>query len=212
MVQRGMKVATLAGASAWLALTFVGIMHAAGERPGSFAVACVLLALPVATAAAARSAASFWRGPDLISFTRADSEPCTPDEASYVRLSSQLRGMMGGAGFLYPRRLAAPVVAWVTAALAGVGALSGPVNAVVGPWPVLVTVAGAALAFLLPARPYYYRDTTGGGAIVCPPPAASRLKRRAEIATRVARGEQVEATAPAPAVPCTQARPDDQLV
>ena len=198
MLQGGLRWVTLVAVAAWVALAFVALVHAVGGAMGPFGLACVLLAQPLAVAAALRAGASFWRGPDIISFTRRDSEACTPAEAEYVREHAQLRGMMGGAGYLYRGRLALPVVAWLAAAFAGATAMSDRINDVVGPWPVVVTTTVAFAAFLLPARPYFYRDTTGGGAIVCPPPAAVRLKRRAAIAAAIARGEAVESATPPP--------------
>ena len=167
-------------------------------RPGTVSLACILLAQPVAVAAGLRSALSYWRGPDIISFTRADSEACTPAEAEYIRQHAQLRGTMGGAGYLYPRRLLFPVIAWLSAAAVGMCVFVRSVEASVAPWPVVVTILAAVVAFLLPSRPYYYRDTTGGGAIVCPPPAALRLRRRAAIAAALARGERVQELTPPP--------------
>jgi hypothetical protein len=189
---------TVVAVATWAALTFVALVHAVGGAPGPFGVACVLLAQPLAVAAALRAAASYWRGPDIVSFTRSDSEACTPAEAEYVHEHAQLRGTMGGAGYLYRRRLALPVIAWLAAAVAGATVVSGPIDELVGPWPVVLTSITAFVAFLLPARPYYYRDTTGGGAIVCPPPAAARLKRRAAIAAAIGRGERVIAETPPP--------------
>ncbi len=200
MLQGGSTFAALVGLGAWLVLAFLGAVRALGEGGGDVTRGCLLVAIPVALAAAARAFAAYWRGPDIISFTRSDSEPCTPCEAAYVRARASIRGTMGGAGYLYPRRLALPAVAWVAAAIAGMGALSQAVDEAVGAWPVFVTfVAATIAAFVLPARPYYYRDTAGGGAIVSPPPAAQRLKRNAALAAAVARGETVETVTPSPA-------------
>jgi len=196
--QGGSRWVTVVAVVAWTALAFVALVHAVGGEPGPVGVAFVLLAQPLAVAAALRAAASYWRGPDLISFTRGDSETCTPAEAEYVRAHAQLRGTMGGAGYLYRHRLVLPVVAWLSAAMAGATVISEGIDEVVGAWPVALTTTVAFVAFLLPSRPYYYRDTTGGGAIVCPPPAAFRLKRRAGIASAIARGEQVAVTTPPP--------------
>jgi hypothetical protein len=189
---------TLAGVAAWGALAFVGLVHAVGGQPGVVAVACVLLSQPIAVAAALRAAVSYWRGPDIISFTRADSEACTPAEAEYIRRHAQLRGTMGGAGYLYPRRLVLPVIAWMAAGIVGAAVVSERIDDATGPWPVVLTTTVAFVAFLLPSRPYYYREMTGGGVIVCPPPAAIRLKRRARIAEALARGERVEELTPPP--------------
>jgi hypothetical protein len=180
----------LGGASVWLALAFVGLVHAAGGQLGTVAAACVLVAAPLAFAGALRSAVSYWRGPDLVSFTRADAEGCSPAEAAFVRGIAQLRGTMGGAGFLYPRRLALPIISWVSAAAAGATTLNEVLDETVGAWPVAITLVTGFVAFLLPARPYFYRETTGGEVIVCPPPAAQRLKYRARREAERAGGAQ----------------------
>lgn len=183
MLQGGSRLATLVGIASWLVLAFLGTVRAAGERVETVAVACLVVAIPVAVAAAARAVAAYWRGPDIISFTRSDSEPCTPAEAAFVRACASIRGTMGGAGYLYPGRLALPAIAWLAAAVAGAGALSEGVQDAAGPWPVVVTLGTAFAAFLLPARPYFYLETTSGGAVLSPPPAASRLKHLAASAT-----------------------------
>jgi hypothetical protein len=195
----GSTMTAVAAVVAWLALVFVGLVHAAGGAiPQAALLASAVVAAPIALAAAGHSFAAMWRGPTIIPFGRADSISCSADEASYVRQQALLRGMMGGAGFLYPRRLLLVAAAWLAAAVIGLTGLSEPVCDTVGPWAVAASLTTAFVAFLFPARPYFYRDTTGGGAVLSPPSAAYRLKRRAEIAQAVMRGEPVESSTPAP--------------
>jgi hypothetical protein len=187
----------VAGAAIWLALTLAGLARAAGaDLPDLATIFCGAVAAPIALAAAAHSIACIWRGPTILPFRRDESVICTPDEAAYVRLASQLRGTMGGAGFLYPRRLILPAVAWILAAAEGAVVVTRAAGGLT--WLVVAAVGTAAASFLLPARPYYYRETTGGGAILSPPSVAYRLMRRATIANAIARGEPVDSTTPAP--------------
>jgi hypothetical protein len=200
VVQIGSSTMTaVAAVVAWLAVVFVGLVHAAGGSVPQLAVlACAVVGAPIALAAAGHALGSMWRGPTIIAFGLADSTPCSADEASYVRQHAQLRGTMGGAGFLYPRRLVLVAMAWLAAAVLGLSGLSEPVCDTVGPWAVAASLTTAFAAFLLPARPYFYRDTTGGGAVLSPPSAAYRLMRRAEIAQALALGAPVESATPAP--------------
>lgn len=199
MVQGSSTMAVLAAGISWLALALVGVARATGGTvPRLAALAAAYVAAPVALAAAVQYAAAFWRGPNIVAFGLSDAVSCTPAEAAFIRSRAQLRGMMGGAGFLYPRRLALPVVAWLAAAVVGASVLSDRVDAVAGPWPVVLSTATALAAIVLPSRPFFYRDTTGGGAVLSPPSAAYRLKKRAELAGARSRGEAVEASTPAP--------------
>jgi hypothetical protein len=198
----GSTMTVVAALVAWLVLVFVGLVRAAGGSvPQLAVVACAVVAAPVALAAAGHALAAMWRGPIIVAFGLADSVPCSPAEAAYVRERALLRGTMGGAGFLYPRRLLLVAAAWLAAAVLGLAGLSEPVYDAVGPWAVAASLTTAFAAFLLPARPFFYRETTGGGAVLSPPSAAYRLKRRAELAGAAARGEPVEASTPAPTPP-----------
>lgn len=198
----GGTMTTLVAIASWCALTFVGVVRATGGTVPNLAVlACALVAAPVAIAGAVHAVASFWRGPTILAFGRADAVPCNPAEAAFVRATAQLRGTMGGAGYLYPRRLVLPALAWIAAAVVGLGGISNGLEDAMGPWPVVVTVTTAFAALMLPARAYYYRETTGGGALLSPPSAAYRLRTRAAIVAAIARGEPVSSPTPAPTPP-----------
>jgi hypothetical protein len=191
--------AVMTGSVVWLLLMLGTLVRAAGGSvPHALEVFCAAFAAPVALAAAGQGIAAFWRGPIIRSFSRTDSEVCTPDQAAYVRLVAQLRGTMGGAGFLYPARLLLPVVAWIVAAVEGVALLASGLGAPVFAALALVGLGSASVAILFPAGAYYYREATGGTAIVSPPSAARCLKRRA-LAWAVAAGEPVQTPTPPPA-------------
>lgn len=199
MVQGGSTVTALGGSLSWLALVLVGLVHVAGaEPPRGLELACALLAAPVAVAGALLALAAVWRGPTVVSFSREDAVPCAGAEAAFVRGAAQLRGTMGGAGHLHRRRLVLAAAAWLAAGVVGLDGIAPRLEAAVGPWATLVALAAAFAALLFPPGPFFYRETTGGGVLVAPASAAYRLKRRAERAAAIARGEEVEATTPAP--------------
>jgi hypothetical protein len=176
----GSIVTVMVGSVVWLLLMLATLVRAAGGSvPGALEIFCAAFAAPIALAAAGHGIAAFWRGPTIRSFTRTDSEVCTPDQAAYVRLVALLRGTMGGAGFLFPARLLLPVVAWTTAAAEGVALLASGLGATAFAALALVGVGSATAAVLFPPGAYYYREATGGSALVNPPSAARRLKRRA---------------------------------
>jgi hypothetical protein len=173
----------MAASVVWLVLTLAALVRAAGGSiPHSLELACAAVAAPVAIVAAGHTIAAYWRGPTIVSFAPVHSEVCTPDEAAYVRLASQLRGTMGGAGFLHPLRLFLPAVAWTAAAAEGVALAASGIHSTVFAALSLVGVGASAAAILFPARAYFYREATGGTAILSPPSVARRLKRRAAAA------------------------------
>lgn len=199
MVQGGSTTTALAASLAWLALVFVGVVHAAGgDPPRAIEIVCALVGAPIALAGGIQALAAIWRGPIIVAFGRADSIPCSPSEAAFVREHAQLRGMMGGAGHLYPPRLVLPSLAWLAAAAVGAGGLSPELGQALGIWPVALAVAAAVLAILFPARPYFYRDTTGGGALLSPPSSAYRLTRRARAAGAAPHDGPAPTPAPTP--------------
>jgi hypothetical protein len=201
-----------AAGSVWLVVTLVALIHAAGGSvPHWLEVICAVLAAPVALAAAGQVAAGFWRGPVIHSFSPNDAEACTPDEASFIRLGAQLRGTMGGAGYLHPARLLFPALAWVATAVEGMLVVASGVEGWVFGALATIAVAGASATMLLPARAYYYRDATGGGALLSPPTTARRLKRLAALAQAVTTGKPADlpARTPAGALAGSRAAPPD---
>lgn len=172
-----MVAATL---GAWLALVSVGGLSAAAfEVAPAVRVACVLFAGPIAFAAAVRTIASAFRGPQVVAFERGDAVVCSAAEAETIRGAAQLRGTMGGAGHLHPGRFVFPLAAWVAALLCGAEAVSARAIELAGSWPVAIAVFSVIAALLFPSRPYWYRELTGGGVLVTPPASAALLTARA---------------------------------
>jgi hypothetical protein len=170
----------LAAIVAWLALvTVAGLRAVEIDVPHLAVVAAALLGGPIAIVAALQVIGSIWRGPAIRRFSRNESVHCGAEYAAVVRQGAQLRGTMGGAGHLHPRRLVFPAVAWGAAAFAGVEILAHPTAPAGAVWAAIVAVAAVAGAFLFPAKPYYYREATGGGVVVSPPEAAVWLAERA---------------------------------
>lgn len=200
MVQGGSTTLAVAGALSWLALVLIGLVHAlGGEPPRAVEILGALVAAPLALAGGAQALAAIWRGPIIVPFTRSDAVPLSPGEAEFVRGGAQLRGMIGGAGHVYPRRLLLASAAWLGAGMVGACGLSPELGRALGAGPVAVACLAAFLALLFPARPYFYRDTTGGGAILSPPSAAFRLKRRAARAGATPLDGAAPTPAPTPA-------------
>jgi hypothetical protein len=165
--------------ASWLVLVTI-----AGLRLAGFAIsppmqlACGAVAAPIAAACAVAAVFAISRGPRIIAFERGDAVTCKPAQAQAVRDAAQLRGTMGGAGHVYPARLAFPVAAWVGAAISGTEVVSTGILRVAGPWPLAVALSAAFAALLFPARPFWYRVVTGGGVLVTPPTAAALLVAR----------------------------------
>jgi hypothetical protein len=170
----------LAAVVAWLALvTLAGLRAVAIEPPHVAVVAGALVGGPIAAVAALQVVGSIWRGPAIRRFSRHESVHCGAEYAAVIRQGAQLRGTMGGAGHLHPRRLVFPAVGWAAAALAGAEVLAQPAARAGAAWAAFVAVGAVTGAFLFPAKPYYYRETTGGGVVVSPPEAAVWLAERA---------------------------------
>jgi hypothetical protein len=200
VVQGGSTTTAVAASLSWLALVFVGLVHAAGgDPPRSVEIVGALVGAPIAIAGGVQALAAIWRGPTIVPFSRADAVPCSASEAAFVRARAQLRGLIGGAGHLHPPRLVLPALAWLAGGAIGVCALSPPLEAALGAWPVAISVVAALAAILFPSRAYFYRDTTGGGAILSPPSSAFRLKRRALAAGALPLDGPAPTPAPTPA-------------
>jgi hypothetical protein len=163
---------------AWLALTGLGLVHLADVHlPVAAVAAAVALAAPTVLAEAARALLAIRRGPRLVEFEWSDAVMCAPQDAKVVRAAAQLRGTMGGAGHLHPRRLVLAAAAWALAAASGLEAIADD-RLVLGAWPPVLTLVAALLAFMFPARAFYYREVTGGAVVTSPPTAAGYLLAR----------------------------------
>jgi hypothetical protein len=177
-VLAGSSVLVAATVASWLVLvTIAGLRLAGYPISPPMQVACGAAA-PMAVACAIAAAFAISRGPRVIAFERADAVSCKPAVAQAIRDAAQLRGTMGGAGHVYPGRLAFPIAAWAGAALAGTEVVSGALHRLAGPWPLAVGLCAAFAALLFPARPFWYREVTGGGVLVTPPAAAALLVAR----------------------------------
>jgi hypothetical protein len=199
----GGTTATVVGASlVWLTLALAGLFRGMGaDLPHELEVICAAVAAPVALAFAIHTVAGTWRGPVIETFAPIDSDPCSPDEAAYVRLVAQLRGTMGGAGYLYPWRLLLPTASWIAVAVQGAALIASDLGASAYAALMLVAIGAATSALVFPARPYYYREATGGTIILSPPSVARRLKRRAAAENAAAAGARQ------PAVPADSVTP-----
>jgi hypothetical protein len=166
---------------AWATLTSMGLAHLAGvDLPPAPAAAAAALAVPTVLVAAARALLAVRRGPRLVEFDWDDAVRCAPEDADVVRSAAQLRGTMGGAGHLHPRRLVVAAAAWAAAAAPGLAAFAGP-GELLG-WAVLAPLLAAAAAFMFPARPFYYREAKNGALVTSPPAAAGHLLARRGLA------------------------------
>ncbi|HEX9049106.1 MAG TPA: hypothetical protein VF841_01080 [Anaeromyxobacter sp.] len=204
-VPSGMTRFTAGALAACGAFAAVEVLRAAGVAVhGRAFVLLGSTAAVVAATAAARNVAHVWRGPLIVDFQRGDGLLCDARESVAVRAAAQLRGTMGGAGYLHPCRLAFSASAWAAAAVQAV-VLVSPDR---GSWeylPAAVGLVAVAFAGRFPATPFYYRETAGDCVVVFPAEAASRLLAGARLsptpspmALAAGTGEPGEATAGTP--------------
>jgi hypothetical protein len=159
---------------AWLALqALAAARHAGAAIPLASLAAAAAVTAGLALYCALRTASSVWRGPPIVSLPKDDVVPCDPPEAELIRAAAQLRGTMGGAGHVHPRRLALPALAWLAAAASAL-AWADPLDA--APWVALVGAAATA-AYLFPATAFLYREATGGRLVLHPPSARREIVR-----------------------------------
>ena len=139
------------------------------------------LAAVLAAMAAIRNVAHVRRGPSIVEFQRRDATLCDARESAAIRAAAQLRGTMGGAGYLFPRRLAFSAVGW---AATGVQAalLAVPEHGTATFLPLGVAVLAVLLTARFPAIPFYYRETVGQCVVAFPADACSRLLEAARLA------------------------------
>lgn len=159
---------------AWIALQALAVIrHAGAPIPLASLAAAAAVTAGLALACALRAASGIWRGPPIVSLPQEDVVPCDPPEAEVIRAAAQLRGTMGGAGHVHPRRLALPTLAWLAAAGSAL-AWADPLDA--APWVALVGAAATA-AHLFPATAFLYREATGGRLVLHPPSARREILR-----------------------------------
>ncbi len=161
------------------ALVAIQAAEALGVRvPRTLVLLAASAAAVVSATVAVRHIAFIWRGPMIIGFRRPEGRLCDSWEATTIRAAAQLRGTLGGAGHLYPRRLVLSSIAW--------GAASGTCIALVLPEhgaapvvPVAILVISGGLAMMFPAEPFYYRETAGGCVVAFPVEVCQRMLRAA---------------------------------
>lgn len=173
-VLSGSSLTAVARVVGWLVLVGIGAFGRSVPL-GTYVVATVAAAMLVGGLSLAATFTAMWRGPPVITFAPSDSLLCGAEDSEPVRAYAQLRGTIGGAGHVQPRRLVLPLVAWGAALLAGARALWWPDLEALGAIPAALAVSGAFASWLFPATPYWYREVMGGGAIVSPPEAVAAL-------------------------------------
>jgi hypothetical protein len=167
-----LSLSTVATTGTLVAL--LGARTLGGTVPAWAAVACAAAVAPIAAAAALQRGLHLWRGPPVVSFPSAEAVRCGGAEAEAIRVAARLRGTLGGAGHIYPGRVALHAVASAAAAAFGAFVLAAGVAAVPA-WLVAVFAAGVGGVVLLPARPFYYREAMNGELLVTPANAPSLL-------------------------------------
>lgn len=135
----------------------------------------------LAFTAAIRDVAFVWRGPVIVTFRRGDGVLCDARESAAVRAAASLRGTMGGAGHLYPRRLLFSAATWVATAAQALMLLL-PDRGAATYLPFLWVLVGGALAARFPAIAFYYRETAGDCVVAFPVEVCERLLENARMA------------------------------
>jgi hypothetical protein len=168
---------TLAAAGAWLVLWCLVLAREAkgSVTPATISIAAVV-ALLLSLVAAARNAAYAWRGPRIPAFPKDEALVCRPREAASVRSAAQLRGTLGGAGWVHRARLALSTGAWIVVGLSVSAVLVEAERAPVPQWGLAVLVLGAASA-CFPPKAFFYREATNGCLLVHPRDTFARLTR-----------------------------------
>lgn len=191
----GRSSLTLAAAGAWLVLWCLVLAREAQVfvAPATISIAA-LVALLLSLVAAARSAAYAWRGPRIPAFPKDEALVCRPREAAIVRSAAQLRGTLGGAGWVHRARLALSTGAWIAAGLSVTAVLVDAGRAPVPQWGLAVLVLGAAAA-CFPAKAFYYREATNGCLLVHPRDTFGRLARSHDARASGPRGDGAGANA-----------------
>jgi hypothetical protein len=157
------------------ALAGIEIAHAFGAAvPHALALVSASACAVIAATVAARNVAFVRRGPVILAFPRGEAMLCDAREASVVRSAAQLRGTMGGAGYLHPRRLAFAATAW-SAISAQALALVTQQRSAVTFVPLAIALVAGGLAAVFPARPFFYREAGGGCVLAFPPHVCRRL-------------------------------------
>jgi hypothetical protein len=167
-------------------LAGIEVASAAGAQvPHAVAVIGASVVAVIAATVAVRNVVFVWRGPVILAFRRGDAMLCDAREASTVRSAAQLRGTMGGAGYLHPRRLVLSAAAWAAVSVQSL-ALLGPQRTPATFIPLGVAIGAAALSAVFPASPFFYREAAGGCVVAFPPQVCRRLLETAGVAPALA--------------------------
>lgn len=165
---------TIAGVLAFAAFA---VLYALSETGAPLVEAAMrgsaALALPLSLCTACRTVAAIWRGPVLLQFARTAAVACDGADAERVRAAAQIRGSLGGAGYVHRVRLVLPATAWFSAAFVAGRALEQP-RASAG-WASGALALALCASVRLPARPFWYREGRDGALLVHPPAACARL-------------------------------------
>ncbi len=168
---------------ATVALSMFGalvVARAAGvDVPERAMLGCAAATAAIALAIAGQAAVSAWRGPRIESFSRDHAVLCDPRDARCVRDAAQIRGTMGGAGYVHRRRRALPAAGWSAAAAGAAAQMLDP------GLPPAVALAGiasllvaAGLSRRFPPMPFYYLEAMDGWVLVHPQSAWTQLLAR----------------------------------
>lgn len=171
----GVTSFTAAAIGACAALAALEVGQAFGvAMPRASVVAAASTAAVLAATVALRHVAFVWRGPVIVSFRRREGMLCDAREAEAVRAAAQLRGTLGGAGHLFPRRLLVSALGWGAASVQAL-ALLLPERSAGTFAPLVAVLVLGGLAVLFPAVPFYYREAAGGCVVAFPSEACMRL-------------------------------------
>ncbi len=150
------------------------------ELPHAVAAVAASTSAVIAATVAIRHVVFIWRGPVILGFPRDEAVLCDAREAASIRFAAQLRGTMGGAGYLHPSRLVVSATAWGAVSVQSL-ALLPPQRTAATFLPLAVLLVAAGLAALLPPAPFFYREASGGCVLVFPPDVCRSLLDRAGV-------------------------------
>jgi hypothetical protein len=162
----------------------VRALGAAVPAPALLAVAALCSAL--AAILAGSWLAAIWRGPTLVSFSMRHAVLCDVAEAGAVRSAAQLRGTMGGAGYLHRFRAVFPAAMWTAVTVQSAALVAGRAETPVV-WPLAAVLVAGGLTLALPARAFWYREVSGGCVLVYPAAVCVRVLQAAGVAPALTR-------------------------
>jgi hypothetical protein len=150
------------------------------EAPRPVVAVLGSFAAVLAASVAVRHLSFIRRGPVIADYHRGEGLLCDARESAAIRAAAQLRGTLGGAGHLYPRRLVISAAAWAAAALQAVLLVLPEHDAGRFLPVVLLGVTTAAFA-RFPAIAFYYRETAGDCVVAYPARICARILDAARL-------------------------------